>query len=37
MSTKFSNDGQYIIAGGAGGNEVKIFANDADSNAKFEV
>ena len=35
MTTKFSKDGQYIIAGGQGMNEIKVFANDADSDAKF--
>ena len=31
MSTKFSRDGQNIIAGGQGMNEVKVFANEADT------
>lgn len=38
MSTKFTKDGQYIIAGGSGMNEIKVFANEADSsNAKFKT
>ena len=37
MSTKFSKDGQQIIAGGSGMNEIKVFANDADSEAKFRT
>ena len=37
MSTKFSKDGQQIIAGGSGMNEIKVFANDADSEAKFQT
>ena len=38
MSTKFSKDGQNIIAGGSGMNEIKVYANDADSaDPKFKT
>jgi WD40 repeat protein len=37
FSTKFSNDGNFIIAGGAGKNELKVFNNNADSNADFKI
>ena len=35
LATRFSPDGKFIITGGAGWNEVKIFANDSDSTALF--
>ena len=37
MSTKFSNDGQYIVVGGSGMNELKVFANDADGEGQFKT
>lgn len=38
MSTKFTKDGQSIIAGGSGMNDIKVFANKADTrNATFNV
>lgn len=35
MATKFTKDGQYIMAGGAALNEVKVWANEADSFGQF--
>lgn len=37
FSTRFSNDGNFIVAGGAGKNELKVFANNADTKADFKV
>lgn len=36
-STNFTPDGQFIIAGGAGKNEVKIFHNDLQTSRKYPV
>lgn len=37
LSTKFSNDGNFIFTGGAGKNELKVFMNNADSSATFKT
>ena len=37
LSTRFSSDGNFIIAGGAGKNELKVFMNNADSSASFKT
>lgn len=37
FSTRFSNDGNFIVAGGAGKNELKVFANNADTKADFKI
>ena len=37
FSTRFSNDGNFIISGGAGKNELKVFMNNADSTATFKT
>jgi WD40 repeat protein len=37
FSTRFTNDGHFIIAGGAGKNELKVFANNADTKADFKI
>ena len=37
FSTKFSNDGNYIFAGGAGRNEFKVFANNSDTSADYKI
>ena len=37
FSTRFSNDGNFIFAGGAGRNELKVFANNSDSSATYKL
>jgi hypothetical protein len=37
FSARFLNEGNYIIAGGAGKNELKIFANNCDSAGDFKI
>lgn len=37
FTTKFSNDGNFIFAGGAGRNELKVFANNSDSAATYKL
>lgn len=37
FSTRFSNDGNFIFSGGAGKNELKVFANNADTKADFKI
>lgn len=37
FSTRFSNDGNFIFAGGAGKNELKVFANNSDTKADFKI
>mmetsp|Transcript_14436 Transcript_14436/g.24630 ORF Transcript_14436/g.24630 Transcript_14436/m.24630 type:complete len:196 (+) Transcript_14436:729-1316(+) len=36
-ATRFSNDGNFVFAGGAGKNELKVFANNSDSSATFKL
>ena len=31
LATRFSNDGNYIISGGAGKNELKVFHNSSET------
>ena len=35
--TKFTNSGNYIITGGAGTNELRVYQNDASTEAKFKL
>ena len=37
LVARFSNCGNFIFAGGAGKNELKIFANNCDSSANFKI
>jgi len=37
FSTRFTNDGNFIIAGGAGNNELKVFMNNSDTTATFKL
>ena len=37
FDTKFTNDGNFIVAGGAGKNELKVFANNSDSTATMKL
>jgi hypothetical protein len=37
FSSRFSNDGNLIFAGGAGKNELKVFMNNADTSANFKI
>ena len=37
LATKFSHDGNFIITGGAGLREIKMFVNDSDSTAQFST
>lgn len=37
FSTKFTHDGNFILAGGAGKNELKVFANNADTTATYKL
>ena len=37
FSTKFTNDGNFIIAGGAGNNELKVYMNNSDTTATFKL
>lgn len=37
LATRFSADGNFIIAGGAGKNEIRIFANNCDSTANYKL
>lgn len=37
FSTRFTNDGNFIVAGGAGNNEVRVFANNSDTSATFKL
>ena len=36
-SARFFNDGNFIAAGGAGRNELKIFSNNVDSTGDFKI
>ena len=36
FAARFSNDGNFVIAGGAGKNELRIFANNVDSSRSFK-
>lgn len=36
FSTRFTKDGNFIISGGAGKNELKVFMNNADTTATFK-
>jgi hypothetical protein len=36
MTSRFSNDGNFIIAGGAGKNQLKVFSNDADTTKDYK-
>lgn len=37
LSTKFSNDGNLIFAGGAGKNDLRIFQNNCDTTADYKL
>lgn len=37
LSTKFSNDGNFIFAGGAGKNDIRVFMNNCDTTAKYQL
>ena len=37
FGTRFTNDGNFVIAGGAGKNELKVFSNNVDSSANFKL
>lgn len=36
FSARFTLDGHFMIAGGAGRNEIKVFANDADTTKSYQ-
>ena len=36
LSSRFTNDGHFIISGGAGKNQIKVFANDSDTEKKYD-
>jgi WD40 repeat protein len=36
LASKFSRDGDFIFAGGAGKNQVKVFTNDGDTSKSYE-
>ena len=35
LSSRFTNDGQFMISGGAGKNQIKVFANDSDTDRQY--
>lgn len=37
LGTRFSNDGNFIFAGGAGHNELRVFSNNCDGSANFKL
>ena len=37
LSTRFSNDGNFIFTGGAGRNEIRVFMNNSDSSATYKL
>lgn len=37
LSTRFSNDGNFIFAGGAGKNDIRVFMNNCDSSANYKL
>ena len=36
FSSRFSADGNFLIAGGAGKNQVKVFSNDSDTSKSYQ-
>jgi hypothetical protein len=37
FATKFSKDGNFIIAGGAGKNEIRVYMNNSDTTANYKL
>ena len=37
LATRFSNDGNFIFAGGAGKNELKVYMNNCDTSANYKL
>ena len=37
FSTRFSNDGNFIFAGGAGKNDLRVFMNSCDTSANYKL
>lgn len=37
LSTRFSNDGNFIFAGGAGHNELRVYNNNCDTTANYKL
>ena len=37
LSTRFSNDGNFIFAGGAGRNDLRVYMNNCDTSASYKL
>ena len=37
LATRFSADGNFIFAGGAGKNEIRVYMNNSDSSANYKL